>query len=219
MLRTFTVALAVALIAPACSSSGEEASGHPNPERAVVAWFEAIDAGDVAGATASVHEDSLAIILSIENDLDEATTALYLDEGVPASTQGAYWVSFSEGFAEFAARPISSLTVGQSETFTAEGSEFAKVPISGGPSTDSVVYTRMRDDGSWEVDLIATLSDGFGTLLADTYQDLSASEEADRIRVAYVDVVAPGVWAAITDGAYGDDFNRIALALVGQIES
>jgi hypothetical protein len=217
--RTFLLVFLVALGTAACSSDSAEPAGHANPERAVVAWFEAIDAGDASGATASVHDGSLAVILSIENDLDEGTTAQYLDSGVPAAVQSAYWASFAQGFADFAAKPISSLTVGQSTTFTAEGNEFARVPISGGPSTDSVVFTRMQPDGSWEVDLIATLGDGFGTLLADTYQGLSTSEDAERIRAAYLEVVAPGVWAAITDGSYGDDFNRVGLALVGQIES
>ena len=217
-MRPLLISVLLALVAAACSSGSDEPSGHANPERAVVAWFEAIDAGDAEAATGSVHADSLAVILSIENDLDEATTAQYLEDGVPEGVQAAYWSSFAQGFAEFASRPISSLTVGQSTTFTAEGAEFARVPISGGPSADSVVFTRMQDDGSWEVDLIATLGDGFGTLLADMFQDLSESEDADRIRVAYLEVVAPGVWAAITDGVYGDEFNRVGLALVGQIE-
>ena len=218
MFRTVLLLLAVALVAAGCSDGSSESSGHENPERAVVSWFEAIDAGDVEGATASVHDGSLAVILSIENDYDEAITADYLTEGVPTEVQVAYWRSFAEGFSEFASRPISSLTVGQSEVFTAEGTEFAKVPISGGPSAGSVVYTRMQEDGSWEVDLIATLGDGFATLLTDTYQDLSETEIGDQIRVAYVDVVAPGMWAAITDSAFGDEFNRVALTLVGQIE-
>jgi len=216
--RTLLCALCVAVFSAACSSSPSEPSGHENPERAVVSWFEAIDAGDAGVATASVHDGSLAVILSIENDYDEVTTAAYLEDGVPADVQAAYWTSFAEGFTEFASRPISSLTVGQSEMFTAEGTEFARVPISGGPSAGSVVYTRMQEDGSWEVDLIATLGDGFATLLTDTYQDLTETEAGDQIRVAYVDVVAPGIWAAITDSSYGDDFNRVALTLVGQIE-
>lgn len=218
MSKTLLLALCVAIVGAACSSGSSEPAGHENPERAVVSWFEAIDAGNAAVATSSVHDGSLAVILSIENDYDESTTAAYLADGVPADVQAAYWESFAKGFSEFASRPISSLTVGQSETFTAEGVEFARVPISGGLSAGSVVYTRMQEDGSWEVDLIATLGDGFATLLTDNYQNLEETEAGDQIRVAYVDVVAPGIWAAITDSSYGDDFNRVALTLVGQIE-
>ena len=217
-MRPLLISLLIALVAAACSTSSEPAA-YENPERAVVSWFEAIDAGDADAASRAVQEESLALILAIENDLDEATTASYLEDGVPDGVQQGYWDSFAQGFTEFASRPISSLTVGQSTTFTAEGNEFARVPISGGPSAESVVYTRMRDDGSWEVDLIATLGDGFGTLLADLYQGLPADETGDAIRAAYVAVVAPGMWAAITDGVYGEDFNRVGLALVNQIDA
>ena len=217
-MRPLMTSVLIALVAVACSSTPEPAA-HENPERAVVSWFEAIDAGDADTASKSVQGESLALILAIENDLDEATTAEYIEDGVPAGVQAGYWDSFAQGFTEFASRPISSLTVGQSTVFTAEGSEFARVPIAGGPSAESVVYTRMREDGSWEVDLIATLGDGFGTLLADLYQGLSEGDSGNTIREAYTAVVAPGMWAAITDGVYGDDFNRIALALVNQIEA
>lgn len=217
MIRNTLLIVLFALVAAACSGEQVQPT-HDNPERAVVAWFEAIDGGDAAAASESVHDGSLALILSIENDLDEATTAAYLDGGVPLAVQDGYWASFGEGFSDFASRPISSLTVGESFAFTAEGNEFARVPISGGPSAESVVYTRLQDDGSWEVDLIATLGDGFGTLLSDMYQGLSSTEDGAVIRLAFSDVVAPGIWAAITDGAYGDEFSRIGLALVGQID-
>ena len=39
--------------------------GYENPERAVVSWFDAIDAGDTAEATRAVHNGTLAIILGI----------------------------------------------------------------------------------------------------------------------------------------------------------
>ncbi|MGI9666516.1 MAG: hypothetical protein ACR2N2_05370 [Acidimicrobiia bacterium] len=218
MIRNTILILVVALVAAACSSGSSEPS-HDNPERAVVAWFEAIDGGDVESASQSVHPGSLAIILSIENDLDEATTASYLADGVPLAVQAGYWASFGEGFSDFASRPISSLTVGESTVFTAEGNDFARVPISGGASSESIVYTRMQDDGSWQVDLIATLGDGFGTLLSAMYQGLSETEEGDAITAAFADVVAPGIWAAIADGAYGDEFSRVGLALVGLIDA
>lgn len=218
MLRTLSLTLILALAAASCSGSDSDAAAHENPERAVVAWFEAIDAGDTDTASASVHEGSLAIILGIENSLDDAETAAYLSEGVPRAVLDDYWTSFSDGFSEFASRPVSTLTVGASSTFDAEGDTFARVPVSGGASTESVVYTRMRDDGTWEVDLVATLGDGFVTLLADRYSALAATEDAATIRDAYTDIVVPGIWAAITDGQFGDEFNRAALTLVSEVD-
>lgn len=207
----------LALAVSACSGSSSEPAGHETPERAVVAWFEAIDAGDAAGAAASVHDDTVALILAIENDLDASTTASYLEEGVPPAVHASYWSSFGEGFAAFASRPISTLTVGEASVSSVEGVEYAAVTIASGPNAESIVFTRQYDDGSWGVDVVATLADGFASLLADRYDGLDGSEEATTIRAAYADAVVPAMWAAMSDGRFGDEFNRVALTLVGAV--
>lgn len=219
MFRILLFVALCAVILAACGADSGEPAGHENPERAVVSWFESIDDGDAPAATASVHDGSLALILAIENDLDTATTAAYLVDGIPTDVEQSYWDSFADGFTEFASRPISSLTVGESGVFTAEGTTYARVPISSGPASQSVVFTRQGEDGSWEVDVVATLADGFGSLLADLYNRLGAGDDADTIRAAYGDIVVPAMWAAMADGAFGDEFNRVALTLVGEISS
>jgi hypothetical protein len=210
--------IVIAFAAASCSSAPAEPAGHLNPERAVVAWFEAVDAGDAQAASVAVHAGSLAVILGIENHLPADVTAEYLDSGVPMGVQTSYWTSFSEGFSEFASRPISALTVGESSVFDAEGYRFARVPISGGPSADSIVFARAREDGSWEVDMVATLADGFSSLFGTAYGDLPAGPEGDAVRAAYIDTVVPAMWAAMADGSFGDDFNRTALKVVNQID-
>ncbi len=217
MFRASLLAIACAVAATSCGSADAGASGFESPERAVVAWFEAVGADDAAATARAVDDDSLAVILSIENDLDDDTTSAYLEAGVPIEVQAAYWRSFGAGFSEFASKPISSLTVGESATLEAEGVTFATVPVSGGPSSESLVFTRMRDDGTWQVDMVATLADGFSSLLADAYDALGAGEAAATIRAAYVETVGPALWAAVADGTYGEDFNRVALTLLGRI--
>ncbi len=210
--------LAVSLLASACSSAEPSPPGHDTPERAVVAWFNAIDAGDTVGASDAIEPDSLALILGIENALPTETTVSYLTDGVPMDLQAGYWRSFAEGFADFASKPISTLTVGQAKVFTSEGVEFASVPISGGPATDSVVITRIRSDGTWEVDMVASLADGFANLLLSAYIDLPAGEAGDIVRNAYVETVVPSLWAAMADGSFGEDFARSALAVIDRVE-
>lgn len=219
MIRPLTISIVVALSVAACSSGDSEPAGYENPERAVVAWFEAIDAGNAAIASRAVNDDSLAIILSIENDVDEETTATYLAEGVPPAMQASYWKSFATGFSAFASRPISTLTVGQSTPVAVEGAEFASVPIASGPNSESVVFTKRNEDGTWQVDLVATLSDGFSSLIVDEYDHLGSSDDAQAIRDAYRVTVAPAFWAAMADGTFGDDFNRVALTFLGQLDS
>ena len=219
MVRIFTFAVVVSLLAAACSSSEPTATGHDTPERAVVAWFEAIDAGDAVTASESINQDSLALILGIENALAVETTALYLTEGVPVELQVGYWKSFAEGFSDFASRPVSTLTVGQATPFTSEGVEFASVPISGGPASESIVITRMRGDGSWEVDMVASLGDGFAILLLSAYEGLPEGAAADIVRSAYTDTVVPSLWAAMADGSFGEDFARSALMVIDKVDS
>jgi len=208
----------VAVVAAACSSAPVEPAGHENPEGAVVAWFEAVDGGSAVDASSAIHGESLALILGIENGLDTGVVAGYLDEGVPLDVQAAYWGSFADGFVEFASRPLSTLTVGESTRFTSEGVEFASVPVTGGAGRGSVVITRMGDDGSWEVDLVASLGDGFAQLLASGYDELPDDEDGDRVRLAYVTTVVPSLWAAMTDGSFGDDFTRTALAIIDSVD-
>jgi len=218
VIRYFVFAVSVSLVAAACSSSEPASAGHDTPERAVVSWFEAIDSGDVAAASASIDHTSLALILGIENSLPIESTVAYLTEGVPLEVQATYWESFAEGFREFALRPISTLTVGQATIFESEGEQFGVVPISGGPASDSVVISRMRADGTWEVDMVATLGDGFVALLQSAFDGLPQGGTGDAVRTAYAETVVPSMWAAMADGTFGEDFARSALALIERIE-
>jgi len=219
VIRTYTLLLVVSIVAAACSAAEPVPTGHDTPERAVVAWFEAVDAGDAEAASRAVHPKSLALILGIENALSLETTVAYLTDGVPIDVQDGYWRSFSEGFTDFSSRPISTLTVGQASLFTSEGEEFASIPISGGPAADSIVITRMRQDGSWEVDMVASLGDGFANLLLSAYNGLPEGEAGDIVRNAYAETVVPSLWAAMADGSFGEDFARSALALIDRVES
>jgi len=209
--------LVLAVVAAACSSASPEPPGHENPEAAVVAWFKAVDGGDAVTASSAIHAESLALILGIENDLETDVVAEYLDTGVPLQVQASYWSSFSSGFTEFSSRPISTLTVGESKRFAAEGVEFASVPVGGGASERTVVITRMTPEGTWQVDLVASLGDGFTQLLASEYDSLPSNESGDRVRLSYATVVVPSLWAAMTDGSFGDDFSRSALALIESV--
>jgi len=217
--RTVFVIIGIALVASACSSGDAQPVGHATPESAVASWFEAIDSGDAQAASDAIQPHSLALILGTENDLPAEVTNEYLANGVPLDVQTGYWSSFAKGFSAFASRPVSTLNVGQSSTFTSEGTEFARVPVSGDEATGSIVITRMREDGSWEVDMVATLADGFAKVLLGAYGDLPAGESGDLIRQAYQDTVIPSMWAAMAEGDFGEDFARSALALIEAVAS
>jgi hypothetical protein len=219
VIRTFFILVVLALVAAACSSDDAEFQGHDTPERAVASWFEAIDAGDAEAASGAIHPHSLALILGTENSLDAEVTSDYLDNGVPIAVQESYWTSFAAGFAEFASRPVSTLAVGEATTFTSEGAEFASVPVWGGQSVEYLGSRRRRVDGTWVVEMVATLADGFAKVLLGAYGDIPDGEAGDRIRDAYAVTVVPSMWAAMAEGDFGEDFARSALALIEEVEA
>lgn len=219
MIRPILFLAVFALAVSACSTADSDAAGHDTPERAVVTWFEAIDGGDTEAASGAIHPHSLALILGTENDLPAEVTSGFLENGVPIAVQEGYWASFAEGFSSFAARPVSTLTVGQATTFTSEGAEFASVPVSGGQNIESLVIVRMRDDGTWEVDMVATLADGFAQVLLGAFAELPDGEAGDLVRTAYESTVVPSMWAAMAEGDFGEDFARSALALIDEVET
>jgi hypothetical protein len=207
----------IAVVSASCSSTPEPDEALSTPEGAVVTWFEAIDSGDAEAASYAIHPESLALILAIENDISTEQLADHLSAGVPLEIQSSYWRSFSLGFTDFAAKPISTLSVGRADRFVSEGEDFASIPISGGPGSDSVVIARMRADGTWEVDMVASLGDGFSKLLLERYDELGSDEAAARVRLAYIEVVAPSMWAAMADGSFGETFATTALTILARI--
>ena len=219
MIRIAVLIVTAAVVASSCSNADSQGAGHDTPERAVVSWFEAIDAGDAEAASDSIHPHSLALILGTENSLPVEMTSEFLESGVPIGVQKSYWQSFAMGFSSFASRPVSTLTVGQATAFMSEGEEFARVPVSGGQAADSVVIARKRPDGSWEVDMVATLADGFANVLLGAYDELPDDASGERIKQAYRETVVPGLWAAMAEGEFGDDFARSALALIEAVEA
>ena len=94
--------MAMVAVASGCSSADSQESGHDTPERAVVSWFEAIDAGDAEAASDAIHPHSLALVLGTENSLPFEVTSEFLEGGVPIDVQKGYWQSFAMGFSSFA---------------------------------------------------------------------------------------------------------------------
>jgi hypothetical protein len=210
--------VAVAMMASACGTGDEDQVPQSTPEASVVMWFDAVDAGDVAAASAATHPETLALILAIENDVPIDQLAVFLSNGVPDDLQASYWDSFSVGFTDFADKPLSTITVGRAARFVSNGEEFASVPISGGPGSESVIIVRKRVDETWEIDMVASLGDGFSNLLLDLYEELGSDEASERVRLAYSEVVGPSMWAALVDGSFGDNFAVVALTILDRIE-
>ena len=209
---------ALALVGSACGSAEPEPEAPTVPSQAVVRWFSAVEDGDASAAGEVVVDGSLALVLALENKLTAAQTAELISSGVPANVARDYWHSFSEGFSDFAGRPIGTLTVGDYREFESEGQRFAAVAVRGGTDTSSVVFARQEEE-VWAVDLVATLGPGFVGPMQRDLETLPADEHGERIRVAYRDIVAPSLWAALAAGVFDDAFAREALSLLEDIDA
>jgi hypothetical protein len=215
-MRRFVLPLiALGLLASACS--GEAADPMAVPPQVVANWFDAVEAGDIEAAGASVVAGSLAVVLAVENDLTSEQLAVLAADGVPADAASAYWASFRDGFSAFAGRPMSTLAVGDYNEFESEGEQYAAVEVTGTSGAVTTVFTRLGDDGMWEVDLVASLGSGFVGHLRASHAVLPVGEEGSAARDVYREIVEPAMWAAMAAGEFGDDFARQALALVEEI--
>jgi hypothetical protein len=204
------LALALVLAATACGASEEDPES--SPPAIVAGWAEAVEGREFEAATATVFEPSMVIVLAAENNLPAADTAAMLSDGVTPAVAAAYWSSFRDGFDAFAGRPISTLNVGASEEVEAGDVRWAVVTVRAQEEASAPVFT--RDDGTWLVDLVATLASGFIEPLDAYLESLPDDADGDEVRRAYVDVVVPALWAAIEAGGHDDDFARRALALI-----
>jgi hypothetical protein len=142
MRRLVLPLIALALLASACSGGADDAAAVPS--EMVATWFDAVEAGDVDTARASVVDGSLAVVLAVENDLTAEQLAALVADGVPDEVAGAYWASFREGFSSFAGRPLSTLAVGDYDEFESEGEKYAAVAVTGSPPGDTSIVAPGR---------------------------------------------------------------------------
>jgi len=80
------------------------------------------------------------------------------------------------------------------------------------------VFARQESE-AWAVDLVATLGPGFVGPMQRDLEMLPADEDGERIRVAYRDIVAPSLWAALAASEFDEAFAREALSLLEDIDS
>jgi hypothetical protein len=214
-MRWISVVLAasVAFGGAACSSPSDDVI---QPAEVVVEeWLASIDGSDFTTATDYTFEPSMALVIAIENHLTPEDTAALLGDGIPASVSASYWSTFRAGFDAFAGFGLTELGVESAEPIFSEGVQFAAVTVDDQASGTGLIFT--RDAADRQVDLVATLAPGFVDPMLAAYRELPAGADADAVRTAYEETVVPAMWAAISSGRHGDDFNRRALSLIDAV--
>jgi hypothetical protein len=213
-MRRVTTLLVLIVVTASCSGSGDVdttvADTAREPGAAVQQWIDALAAGRADEALAVVEPAGLAVVIAVENSLNPDQLATLLTDGVPADLNASYWSSFVESFATFRGMTLSSVTVGETTPFDVEGVPVAAVTIHAGDGSGEVI-TRGADDGTWRVDMAATVGPGLASAVADDLPAGLEGDGGDAIATAYETAVVPGLSAALTR----DPSNR---ALVFDIE-
>lgn len=212
----FTVAFALATTAMAgCGQeSGDPTTTVASPPDAVVReWLDAVDSGDVETLRGVVAGESLAFVVGIESRLDTDEVVALVDAGFPDAVVARYWTSFAESFAAIDGTDVAELEVGSVDEFEVGGARFAAVTVGTGErSTD--VLVRRDPDGTWRVDMLATVGGGLTVQLAD----IASQATADRVRTLFEQWVLPGLEAAArndTEGVLVEAVRDVRLAFDG----
>lgn len=203
-MRRMLILSVLLVVTASCTNGGETettvAVTARQPGAAVQQWIDALGAGRDTEAHTLVEPAGLAVVIAVENRLEPDQLATLLTDGIPASLRASYWASFADSFATFRGMALSAVTVGEAATFDIEGIAFAAVTIRAGDGSGEVI-TRGAEDGTWQVDMVATVGPGLASAIADDLPAGLESDGGDAIAAAYHAAVIPGLSAALARDA------------------
>lgn len=178
MKRTYVVALVVLLVSAACSSDpAEEPSVNSSPTAAVSAWLAAVTNLDLDAMDQLTDPENVGLMAAAENGFTSGQLAAVAGTGMPGPTAESYWATFRDGMTTFLGAPPDSLIVGETETFTYDGTEFAVVTVGTGESTTGIV-TQSTEDG-WIVDMVATTGPALAVQIRRLLAAFNEEEQSD----------------------------------------
>jgi hypothetical protein len=184
------------------------------PSVVVDRWLDALVAGDFAAANAVVEPVGAAVILAVENNWTMIETAALADTGLQGDLLESYWSSFRQSFGSLSSQRLDELTVGRSTEVTVDEVAYAAVAVST-PSAETVVMTRRRSNGTWEIDMVGTIGPAFVTLLRERAALIEDDAASERLLEAYRTVIVPSLRAS----AQIDSSNRSLAAELARLEA
>jgi hypothetical protein len=215
MRRPVSVFLIVFLVATACGDgeSDEDTTLPTFPPVVVNDWLVGVADGDAASVGAAVYQESLTLVIAIENGLDASQVATMLDDGLDPAFAASYWRSFRDEFSQFSGGSLDTLEVGRYEILAVGDIAYAAVEVRG--REDQIeVMTRSNDSVGWQVDMLATVGPAFAAQLRRLAEELPAGAAGDRVRAALWVSALPALRAA----AARDPGNRILTADIERLQ-
>lgn len=215
MRRPVSAFLVLFLVATACGGGDSDAdSTLPTfPPVVVNDWLIGVSDGDAAAVTAAVYQESLTLVIAVENSLDAPQTATMLEDGLDPAFAASYWQSFRDEFSQFSGGNLETLEVGRYEILAVDDIAFAAVEVSGREDR-SEVMTRSDDSVGWQVDMLATVGPAFAAQLRRLAEELPPGVAGDRVREALRFSALPALRAAATR----DPGNRILTADIERLQ-
>lgn len=215
MRRPVSIVTVLFLIATACGGGDSAADSNlPTfPPVVVNDWLIGVADGDAEAVTAAVYQESLTLVIAVENSLDAPQIATMLEDGLDPAFAASYWQSFRNEFAQFSGGSLDTLEVGRYEILAVDDIAFAAVDVSG--QEDQVeVMTRSDDSVGWQVDMLATVGPAFAAQLRRLAEELPAGAAGDRVRLALRESALPALRAA----AARDPGNRVLTADIERLQ-
>jgi hypothetical protein len=213
-MKLLRVLLATGLVFAACGGSGE--SDEPTstyPAGTVRDWLVAVSSRDVPRLVDIVDQDSLVIVIALENQIPADEVERMLVQGLSVETVADYWVSFAGAYGTYTGLALDSVTVRGFEQFAVEDTVFAHVEV-GDELDPGVVFTRSYD-GIWKVDLVATLGDALFPLIEDFVRTIPS--DSPRLRAELQEAIVPALFAIDSQKPQGErratEIARIAAQL------
>lgn len=178
--------------------------GAGSPTEAVQRWIDGLVAGDATAVANLVADDQLAVLVAVDNQLTGAATAQLVRAGITDDVRRGYWASFAEGFSEFAGAPLSDLAIGAVEQFSVAEGEFAAVEVAFTTRIGSTEIIAARAaDGSWLIDVLATIGPSLVRPLRSILVDLPSGEDGLIVK-GLLQSALPSLLAALERPAVAD---------------
>jgi len=215
MRRPVSASLLIFLLATACGGGESDADTTlPTfPPVVVNDWLSGVAVGDAAAIGAAVYQESLTLVIAVENGLDASQIATMLDDGLDPAFAASYWQSFRDEFSQFSGGSLDTLEVGRYEILAVDDIAFAAVEVRG--QEDQVeVMTRSNDSVGWQVDMLATIGPAFAAQMRRLAEELPAGAAGDRVREALRVSALPALRAA----SARDPGNRVLTADIGRLQ-
>lgn len=193
-MKLLRVLVATGLVLTACGGSG--ATDEPEstyPTGTVREWLVAVSARDVVRLVNIVDQDSLVIVIAIENQIPADDVERMLVQGLAPETIADYWVSFAGAYGTYTGLALDSITVRGFEQFAVDDVVFARVEV-GDDQDPGVVFTRSYD-GIWKVDLVATLGDALFPVIEDFIRAVPQGNDGSQLRAELQEAILPALLA------------------------